>query len=133
MRLHIDVLGLLHLVWGGLGLLTGVSLGVLAIGLNAALISSRSVSRVEIAAVWLLVIVGAILAGGGGALILTGRGLRRRAGKARLAALVLAVPNLILLPFGTALGIYALWTLLNNDARREFGRPLRDVPPATGA
>ena len=129
MRLHIDVLGLLHLVWGGLGLVTGVSLGVLAIGLNVALVTSGSVGRVEMASVWLLAIVGTIL--GGGALILTGRGLRRRAGKARLAALVLAVPNLILLPFGTALGIYALWALLNNDARREFGRPLREVPGVT--
>ena len=27
--------------------------------------------------------------------------------------------------FGTALGIYTFWVLLNNDARREFGWPPR--------
>jgi hypothetical protein len=28
-------------------------------------------------------------------------------------------------PFGTALSVYAFWVLLNDDARAEFGRPLR--------
>jgi hypothetical protein len=53
-----------------------------------------------------------------------------------LAALVLAVLNLIVVPFGTALGFYTFWVLLNNDARREFGRPPRGpsagVIPSTG-
>ena len=35
----------------------------------------------------------------------------------RLAAMVLAVPNLFVLPFGTALGIYAMWVLLHDEAR----------------
>ena len=38
----------------------------------------------------------------------------------RLAALGLAVPNLFVLPFGTALGIYALWVLLHDEARKMF-------------
>ena len=42
------------------------------------------------------------------------------------AALVLAIPNLILVPFGTALGAYAFWVLLNDDARRDRAlRPAR--------
>ncbi len=32
----------------------------------------------------------------------------------------LAVGNLILLPFGTALGVYALWVLLKDEGRRLF-------------
>ena len=35
--------------------------------------------------------------------------------------------NLLVLPFGTALGIYALWVLLTNDGRRLF-EP--DTPPS---
>ena len=31
--------------------------------------------------------------------------------------------------FGTALAIYTLWALLNDDARREFGRPPRTPAP----
>jgi hypothetical protein len=32
----------------------------------------------------------------------------------------LALVNLLMLPFGTALGAYALWILLANDGRRLF-------------
>jgi hypothetical protein len=36
----------------------------------------------------------------------------------------LAVPNLFVLPFGTALGIYAFWVLLHDEARRMFVKEL---------
>jgi len=35
-------------------------------------------------------------------------------------ALALAVPNLFVLPFGTALAIYAFWVLLHNETRSLF-------------
>ena len=38
----------------------------------------------------------------------------------RVLMLALAVVNLLVLPFGTALGVYALWVLLNNEGRRLF-------------
>jgi len=60
---------------------------------------------------------------------LVGRAIHRRQQAGRLAALLLSIPNLVIVPFGTALGIYALWALLNDDARREFGRR----PRGTGA
>ena len=53
---------------------------------------------------------------------MTGWAIRRRSRRGRLAALALAIPNLVLVPFGTALGVYTFWVLLNNDARRAFGR-----------
>jgi hypothetical protein len=34
--------------------------------------------------------------------------------------LALAVANLLVLPFGTALGVYALWILLTDQGRRLF-------------
>ena len=49
-----------------------------------------------------------------------GRTLRRHRPSARLMALGLAVGNLVLLPFGTALGAYAGWVLLNNEGRHLF-------------
>ena len=47
----------------------------------------------------------------------TGRALRRRQPAGRSAILWLSVPNLFVLPFGTALGVYALWVLLHHEAR----------------
>lgn len=49
-----------------------------------------------------------------------GAAIRRHQPSGRLAALGLAVPNLFVLPFGTALGIYALWVLLHDETRRMF-------------
>ena len=67
----------------------------------------------------------ALMIGLGTAWFVVGRRLRRREARARQAAVFLAIPNLIVIPFGTALGIYAFWVLLNNDARAEFGWPAR--------
>jgi hypothetical protein len=130
MRLHIDVLGSLHLVWGAFGVMTGLSLAILAAGTRAAL-AREAFGVGEQAAVAILGLGAALLLLGGGAAAVAGWGLRRRFARARLASLILAVPNLILVPFGTALGVYTLWVLLNDDARRAFGRPPRTVVPVT--
>lgn len=129
MRLHIDVLGTLHLVWGAFGVMTGLSLGILAGGTRAAL-AGPAFGMGERAAVALLAVVGGLLILGGVATALTGWAIRRRHGRGRIAALVLAVPNLLVVPFGTALGIYTFWVLLNNDARQVFGRPPHPAAPS---
>jgi len=46
--------------------------------------------------------------------------LKQRQSTGRILLLALAVTNLLVLPFGTALGIYALWVLLTNEGRRLF-------------
>jgi hypothetical protein len=122
---HIDVLGWLHSIWGALGVFTGVSLWILSIGTRLALGELGLVGPAGLAAVWIFVVCGALLVAGGVAMLWTGRGLRRRVRGARWAAIGLAVPNLVMVPFGTGLGIYALWVLMNDDARAEFGRPSR--------
>jgi hypothetical protein len=52
--------------------------------------------------------------------LVVGRTLRRHRPSARLMALGLAVGNLALLPFGTALGGYACWVLLTEEGRHLF-------------
>ena len=46
--------------------------------------------------------------------------LRRRRPLGRVLTLALALVNLLVLPFGTALGAYALWILLTDEGRRLF-------------
>ena len=127
MRHHINVLGLLHMVWGAFAALAGVSLAILAAGTNAAVNAATADTVGSSAAVWLLGATGAFLFFAGIALTMTGRRLRAAQSGARSAALVLALPNLLILPFGTALGVYTYWVLLNNDARDAFGRPQRSA------
>jgi hypothetical protein len=129
-RLHLDALILLHRVWGGFAAISSASLGVLAVGAEVALVQAGSVGRAEQGAVWVLAACAALMGAAAIVALVSARGLQRRQTGGRRAALVLAVPNLIVVPFGTALGVYTFWVLLNNDARLEFGRPTRGSAPA---
>lgn len=124
MRQYIDVLGWLHLVWGTFGLLTGFSLLILAVGTRQAL-AVGVYGLGERAAVTVLLLAATTLLLGGAASAATGWALRLVRGRSRQAALLLAVLNLLIVPFGTALGVYTFWVLLNNDARRIFGHAPR--------
>jgi nucleoside recognition membrane protein YjiH len=125
MRTHIDVLGWLHAGWGALGVLTGLALLLLALGTQAAISDATRAEPAVTAAVWMFLVCGGLLVTGGVLMAAAGQALRRRRALGRLAVLGLAVPNLVVVPFGTALGVYACWALLNDDARAEFGRPPR--------
>jgi hypothetical protein len=139
MPIHLDVLGRLHVILGGFAVLAGASLLVLAGGTRVALseleqlvlTDGASAEAAGQAGVWILTWCGVLIVAGGAALVLTGRALARRRPAGRFLALVIAVPNLVVVPFGTALSIYAFWVLLNDEARREFGRPPRIAPQRT--
>jgi hypothetical protein len=136
MPVHLDVLGRLHVLLGALAILAGSSLFLVAIGTRLALTELDDVGAVGQAGVWILIWCGVVFAVGGVALVLTGRALARRRPSARQWALILAVVDLLAVPFGTALSVYAFWVLLNDEARREFGRPPRlppQPPPAVSA
>ena len=117
MHAHLDLLGRLYLVWGGFGVLAGVSLAVLAAG--AALTPAGPASRLQLGAI-IIATVAALPMIGGLLSLWTGRALRRREPRGRLGGLALGLPNLFVLPFGTALGIYSYWVLLNDQVRGMF-------------
>ena len=128
MRVHFDVLGWLYVISGAFGVLVGSSLLILASGTNAALASLGNPSGGP--TVWFFIVSAVAFIAGGAVMAVAGRAVVRRSRTGRALALVLAVFNLAVIPFGTALGVYAFWTLLNDDARREFGRPVRSVRSA---
>jgi hypothetical protein len=120
MASHLHLLWVLQLVWGAIGVLLGMSTLMLAAG--AAVIgwtSDADEIAASITAIAFVICAGLLLAAGG-ANAWAGAALKRREPNGRLATLALAVPNLFILPFGTALGIYAFWVLLHNETRRKF-------------
>jgi uncharacterized BrkB/YihY/UPF0761 family membrane protein len=127
MPIHLDVLGRLHVMLGVLAVLAGAALLVLAAGTSRALVALEEASDAGRVGVWILLWCGVLFLSGGIALWWTGRALGRRRPAARRLALALAVPNLLMVPFGTALSIYAFWVLLNDESRRAFGRPPRST------
>ena len=126
MPLHLDALILLQRVWGAFAAITASALAVLAAGAGSSFVESGSWGPSERGVVGLLASCALIAAAAAIGAFAAARGLRLRQPSGRFGALLLAVPNLVVAPFGTALGIYTFWVLLNNDARREFGRPLRE-------
>lgn len=124
MKRHVDFLATLYLTWGGIFTLVALAGFALAAGAFAIASSTGPVRfSSEMAASVTAVTIGviALIALVWGALHLyVGRTLRRHRPSARLMALGLAVGNLVLLPFGTALGAYAGWVLLNNEGRHLF-------------
>ena len=120
MRSHVNLLGLLQLTWGGIGLLLGASLLLLAIGAAAIARIPEADPLTAGATAGLFVIFATAVALGGWASAWVGRALRQHRSPGRTGALLLAVMNLFVLPFGTALAIYTFWVLLHNDARALF-------------
>jgi hypothetical protein len=122
MTAHVDLLGILFVIWGVLTALVGVS--TLALGVAAvALITGGSrgggsfAAGLTAAAFTTLAIMAMIWGAGH---VVVGVPLRRRKPWARLVALMLGSIDLVLLPYGTALGVYALWVLLNEKGKALF-------------
>jgi hypothetical protein len=120
MRSHVNLLGILHLVWGGMGLLLGASLLILAAGAAAIAWTTTNEPMTAGFTAALFILIAAALAAAGLSNAWAGRAIRQHRSAGRLAALGLAALNVFVLPFGTALAIYGFWVLLNNDARQIF-------------
>jgi len=120
---HVDLVAFLYTVWGLLSLLVGLAL--LSLGLGAAALvrpaggtAPDSLAASLTAAVFLT--LAAVVLLWATVHVLNGRALGGRRRWGRAGALVLAVLNLFLLPFGTALGVYTLWVLMHDDTRSLF-------------
>jgi hypothetical protein len=119
---HVTLLALLTRLWGALSLLVGISLLLLAAGALAELgnpAASSLALAAGVAAITFLLLALCALAWGGAHLWAAAL-MERRQSRGRMAMLALGVCNLVLLPFGTALGAYALWVLLSPASRRLF-------------
>lgn len=119
MTLHVDLLGVLFIIWGALTMLIGAS--TLALGIAAtSLINSGHGGAAATFTAAVFTTLAVIALAWGGIHVAVGAVLRRHRPWSRLTALMLGTVDLLLLPYGTALGIYSLWTLLRQDAKRLF-------------
>ncbi len=121
MKSHVDFVGVLFVVWGALTALVGVSTLALGCGAVALIVSSSPGGQVAAgltAAVFSTLAFIAIV--WGVAHIFIGLPLRRFQPGARLLALMIGSVDLLLLPYGTALGVYALWVLLSEEGKAAF-------------
>ena len=123
MEKHVQVLGILYIVFGVLGLIGALTVFVV-LGIGGLFSPDED-------AALLVVVIGGLIA----FIILTtsipgiiaGWGLMKHQNWARILTLVLSFLNLLNLPFGTALGIYGIWILFNDETVRLFSG--QQAPP----
>lgn len=108
---HVKILGWCFIVFSSLVLLLAVFL-FLVIGGAGIASGDREAMMITGAVGTILGVFLIILALPG---LITGFGLLKFKPWSRVLGIVLAALNLLAFPFGTALGIYALWVLLNTQ------------------
>jgi hypothetical protein len=124
MAQHVKILGILHIVFGALGVFAaGIVLLVFG-GISAVVGLSDQTTNLPapiLGAIGGFIFILLLLLSLPGLVI--GVGLMQFKRWARIAGIILSVLDLFNLPFGTALGIYGLWVLLNQETERMFGVP----------
>ncbi|MBV8573131.1 MAG: hypothetical protein JO319_21125 [Acidobacteriaceae bacterium] len=142
MRDHIRILGVLNIVMGAMVAIIGIVVffvtsaiaGYIASSINASAHDAVVAAPIIVAAgmgvavfFWLLALPA----------ILGGWGLLNFKPWSWLLMLIVSILHLFHFPLGTALGVYGLWVLYNDDARRLLGRrsvgygvPTTGVQPA---
>jgi hypothetical protein len=124
MQQHVSILGVLYIVFAVFGILTALVL--LAVFGGAAGIVSMAggedpdaavaVPILGLVAVFIFFFVLVLSLPG----LVVGIGLVKFRAWARIGGLVLSALNLLNFPFGTALGAYGLWVLLNKESEAVF-------------
>ena len=123
MSTHVDLVGILFILWGLLTTLVGLSTLALGVGAFALISSGASYGGGQFAAgivATAFTTLALIAIVWGASHIVVGVPLRRRRPWSRVLALTLGSVDLVLLPYGTALGCYTLWALLHEEGKALF-------------
>ena len=131
MTTHVKVLGVLYIILSALSLCAALFLA-LGVGVATGIVGQTAPPEdaavalpiIGVAGTALVVFLLALSLPG----LITGIGLLKFQPWARIVGIVLAAINLINIPFGTILGIYGLWVLLNKETEALFGESRRVVP-----
>ena len=138
MRDHIRILGILNIVLGSFSALAGVVVFIItttAAGAIAAALRSENnsdypngmIAAPAVAAVGLGIALFLILISLPS--IIGGWGLMKLRPWSRVLVLILSAFHLFSVPFGTALGIYGFWVLLNRESEQLLATGGASYPP----
>ncbi len=116
MEKHINLLGVLYIGFSLLGILFAIFLFLAITG--GGLLSGDSQTIAVTSTVGSIITVFLLLISLPG--ILGGIGLLKRLSWARFLVLILGVLQLVNVPFGTILGAYTLWVLMQNETAQLF-------------
>lgn len=123
---HIAILGILHIARGAIVLLVGMmGFGFFA-GIGVLSDDATAMGILGLIGTLAVVFMGVIALPS----ILAGIGIIQRREWGRILALVVGVLSLIDIPFGTALGVYTIWVLMDEGIKRVFSGGTAVTPVA---
>jgi hypothetical protein len=122
METHVKVLGALQIVMGAFGLLSALAL-MLVFGVASSAVGMSGDPDAAFA-LPIIGITGMALVGFLVALslpsVVVGIGLLQHRPWARIAGIVLSILGMMMIPFGTILGVYGVWVLFSKETERLF-------------
>jgi len=117
---HIRILSVLFIIFGVLGLLAAVVVFMVGAGTVASILSDDNSDEAKVGAAWaggcittVSVLVGLLSIPN----IIAGWGLARRKRWARILTIILGIIALPQMPIGTALGLYAIIIMFNDETK----------------
>ena len=123
MEQHVTLVGALNIGLSAFAIVFGLLLFILLGGIGAASDDSEALLVLSIVgfvvfAVLLVISIPALIGG---------IGLLKHRNWARILLLIVSAVNLLNIPFGTALGAYSLWVLLQDETQKMF-TPASSLP-----
>jgi hypothetical protein len=124
MAQHMKILGILHIVFGALGVFAAGILLLIFGGISAIVnMSDRSTDLpapiLGVIGGFVFILVLAVSLPG----LVLGIGLMQFKPWARILGIIVSGLDLFGFPFHTALGVYGLWVLLNRETEQMFASP----------
>ncbi len=116
MEQHITILGVLHIAYGALGILIAmiVFMAVVGGGMLSGDTEAMAITSLVGTSIATFLIVPSLPG------LIGGLGIFRYRQWARITLLVVGFINLLIVPFGTILGIYTIWVLMNIEVKDMF-------------
>jgi hypothetical protein len=118
MQKHVTLLGALFIGYNVIGLVAGTAV----VALFSAVSQMVRDPQAAVVLTAFAVSIGTFLIVLSVPGLVAGIGLLRGAGWARVLALIVGAFDLLRIPLGTALGIYTLWVLLQDETIQLFGK-----------
>jgi hypothetical protein len=116
MEQHITVLGVLHIAWGALGVLIAMIVFTAVVGGGMLSCDPEAVAITSIVGTSIAFFIFVPCLPG----LIGGIGIFKYRQWARITLLVVGFINLLIIPFGTILGIYTIWVLMNTEIKDMF-------------
>ncbi len=122
MEQHVKIIGIIYIVFGALVVFGGLllMLGLMVGGAALEVANPESIEGIGAILAGVGFIAGLFVIAVGTLEIVVAVNLRNFKPWARIAQMVISALGLLSFPIGTAVGIYALWALLNKDTASLF-------------